>query len=332
MPRQRGQSRVSSSVPAAAPGQVSVEHPLLSQKYSIPTPDLQRLERTLRLWHCAGLTGGVLLGTTRIGKTTAVDECIEHIKEILQAPCFAVRINWKSSQRVTDRTVWVRMLEGLDYGATAGRTPDQLERVLLERLLTCAYEAGGGHCVLFIDDAQWLTPFEYQQLCHLFNQLRDHEIALMVLLIGQPELRGDRTLLRQSGDTQVIGRFMRAEFMFEGIRGITDLEHLLAWFDDRSEYPPGSGHSYLRSFIPQALQCGFRLDRLAGRLWSAYAEWRPQHTADRHAGMQSSMSMMTFSSAVRTLLQELAPRDGAELAVDDQLLAAIMQLVASEHG
>jgi hypothetical protein len=69
-----------------------------------------------------------------------------------------------------------------------------------------------------------------------------------------------------------------------------------------------------------------------GLRWSAYAEWRPQHTADRHAGMQSSMSMMTFSSAIRTLLQELAPHDCAQLAVDDQMLTAIMQLVASEHG
>lgn len=310
----------------------AAEHPLLSQKYSMPTPDLQRLERTLRLWHCAGLTGGLLLGTTRIGKTTAVDDCIEHISEIFQRPCFAVRVNWKSSRRVTDRTFWVRMLEGLDYGLTEDRLPERLERSLIERIVTLAYEVGDGRCALFVDDAQWLSPFEFQQMCHLFNELHRRNIALMVLLIGQPEMRGDRALLREGGDTQVIGRFMRSEFTFEGIRGVPDLERLLTWLDDRSEYPGGSGQSYLRHFLPRAIEHGFRLDRLAGRLWSAYVEWRPEHSADRHAGMKPAMSMMTFSSMITTLIQELARSDGPEIVVEDPLLEAIMRLVASEHG
>jgi hypothetical protein len=62
------------------------EHPLLTQRYCIPTPDLIHLEQSLRLWHRAGITGGVLLGGTRIGKTSGVDECVVHITEILETP------------------------------------------------------------------------------------------------------------------------------------------------------------------------------------------------------------------------------------------------------
>ncbi len=311
---------------------MSEEHPLLSQKYTIPTPDIDRLGSALRLWHRAGLTGGLLLGPTRVGKTNAVDDCIQHIAEILPARCFAARINWILSTRPTERRFFGRILEGLGYGLIQARSSETLERCLVERLMTQAYESGGRRYLLFIDDAHNLNPIEYQWLCHVFNELHDRGVDLMVLLIGQPELRGERTLFREGGDTQVVGRFMRAEFVFEGINDHATLQRLLAWIDDQSEFPTGSRQSYLSAFLPRALERGFRLDRFAGRLWSAYLEWKPTHKADEHAGISPSMSMMTFSAAVTTLVQELAERDDVDLKVEDDLLAAVMRLVAAPHG
>jgi len=308
------------------------DHPLLGPPHTIPTSDIGRLAEQLRLWYCAGLTGALLLGPTRIGKSSAVDDCIAHIDQIVSAPCFAKRINWRASSQLTDRNFFARMLEGLDYRVTERRTAQVLERCLIERLATFAYNSGGRRCLLFIDDANTLTPKEYQWLCHIFNELRDRGVTLVLLLIGQPEMRGARALLRDGGDTQVIGRFMRAEFVFQGVTGDTDLEALLRWIDDTSEHPVGSGQSYLQPFIPRALAGGFRLDRLAGRLWSAYMEWRPEHKADEHAGMNRAMSMMTFNAAVSTLVQELAAQDRENLEVEEDLLGAIMRLVAAQHG
>jgi hypothetical protein len=214
------------------------DHPLLGRDYIVPTPDIARLGEALRLWHCAGLTGALLLGPTRIGKTHAVDDCIAHIDQIVAAPCFAKRINWRSSSQLTDRNFFARMLEGLDYRVTAQRTAQALERCLIERLATLAYASGGRRCLLFIDDANTLVPKEYQWLCHLFNPLHDRGVTLVLLLIGQPEMRGTRALLRDGGDTQVIGRFMRTEFVFGGVGDDRDLEGLLRWIDTASEYPP----------------------------------------------------------------------------------------------
>jgi hypothetical protein len=323
---------VSANASEAGSAHLGNEHPLCGGRYTIPTPDIERLGQALRLWHCAGLTGGVILGTTRIGKTRAVDDCIEHIREIVPAPCFAIRINWRASARPTDRRFYLRLLGGLGFGLTDRRPPEALERCLIERLRTLAHEAGGRRCWIFIDEAHHLTSVEYQWLCHVFNELHDGGVALTVLLIGQPEMRGGRMLLRDGGDTQVIGRFMRIEFEFRGIGSDTDLEGLLRWIDDSSEYPARSGQSYLQPFLPRALKGGFRLDRLAGRLWSAYLEWRPHHKADDHAGMKASMSMMTFNAAVCTLVQELAARDCENLEVEEELLTAVMRLVAAQHG
>jgi hypothetical protein len=308
------------------------DHPLLGHQHTIPTPDIERLAEALRLWHCAGLTGGLLLGPTRIGKTSAVDDCIAHMNQILTSPCFAWRINWRSSSQITDRNFFARMLEGLDYIATETGTAQALERRLIERLATFAYDSGGRRFLLFIDDANTLTPKEYQWLCHVFNELHDRGVKLVVLLIGQPEMRGARALLRDGGDTQVIGRFMRAEFVFQGVTSEADLETLLRWIDDTSEYPAGSGQSYLQPFLPRALASGFRLDRLSGRLWSAYKQWRPQHKADEHSGIDRSMSMMTFNAAISTLVQELVAHDCENLEVEEDLLGAVMRLVATQHG
>jgi AAA domain len=307
------------------------EHPLLGRDYTVPTPDIVRLGEALRLWHRAGITGALLLGPTRIGKTSAVDDCIANIDQIVAAPCFATRINWRNSSQLTDRNFFARRLAGLDYRVTDRATADALERCLVERLATAAYNSAGRRCLLFIDDANTLTPKEYRWLCHIFNELHNRGVTLVVFLIGQPEMRGSRALLRDGGDTQVIGRFMRAEFVFQGVTGDTDLEGLLRWLDNASEHPPGSGQSYLQPFIPRALASGFRLDRLAGRLWSAYLEWRPQHKADEHAGMGRAMSMMTFNGAVSTLVQELAARDSENLEVEEELLGAVMRLVAGQH-
>jgi len=319
---------------AKSAGETSLlrEHPLLTQNFRIPTPDVLRLEKSLRLWHRAGITGGLLLGTTRIGKTTAVDECIINIRDIFSEPCFAVRINWCPSTRTGQQTFFLRLLEGLRHPVLGRTMITQLETRFIERLLTLTADTGGQRCVLFIDEAHCLLQMELQWLCHVFNAVRDRGFALMVILVGQPEMRETRTLSRDSGNTQVIGRFMRTEFVFNGIETEPHLERILAWIDDKSEYPVKSGRSFLQAFIPKAVEGGFRLDRLSGRLWSTYLEWRPKQKADQHAGMVSAMSMMTLSSLIKTLVQELASNDSASLIVSDRLLAAIMKLIAVEHG
>jgi hypothetical protein len=48
--------------------------------------------------------------------------------------------------------------------------------------------------------------------------------------------------------------------------------------------------------------------------------------------MDRAMSMMTFNAAISTLVQELAVRDCETLEVEEQLLGAIMRLVAAQHG
>jgi hypothetical protein len=124
---------------------------------------------------------------------------------------------------------------------------------------------------------------------------------------------------------------MRSEFLYEGVGGEAAFAQLLTWLDDKSEYPRGSRQSFLAPFLPLATQNRFRLDGLSGRLWSAYLEWRPEHRADQHAGLKRSMSMMTFSSIIKTLVQELARQDSCALTVDEQLLGAVMRLVAVER-
>lgn len=41
--------------------------------------------------------------------------------------------------------------------------------------------------------------------------------------------------------------------------------------------------------------------------------------------------MMTFNGAVSTLVQELAARDSENLEVEEELLGAVMRLVAGQH-
>src|SRR5258708_12811552 len=140
------------------------EHPLLGRDYTVPTPDIVRLGEALRLWHRAGITGALLLGPTRIGKTSAVDDCIANIDQIVAAPCFATRINWRNSSQLTDRNFFARMLAGLDYRGTDRATADALERCLVERLATAASNSGGPRPLPLIPHPNTLTPNDYRTI------------------------------------------------------------------------------------------------------------------------------------------------------------------------
>lgn len=309
------------------------KHPALRRRgYCVLTPDLETLAWKLNMWLQGGLSGALITGVTRVGKSAAMEYLCRNFSECTGLNAFTFDADWKSPDQggVRERTFWRRLLRSLDYALTESGTGDDLEARLVERLAASASALNAHYVVLFIDNSNNLSLSELKWLCHLYDELeRLHRLELIVLLFGQPELDQLRTLARQSNDTQIIGRFMRADYAFQGIQNSAQLRSVFERIDTELEFPPNSGVTFPMAFAPKAVKAGFRLTQLAERVWEAYLSRRRETLAD---SIQVGMTMMVFNAFLRMVLKEMQPIDSKNLQIEDKTIEAIMEVIVTQHA
>ncbi len=268
-----------SSVPDSNLTRPSVEpgaHPVESSRYLLLTPIIQQFFEVVCSWIESRVPGGMIYGMPRLGKTRAI-QCLsrlllERFGESLPIFTHACLDHLRPSEsiffedllRAAGHALWAR--------GTAAAKRNRLTEFLIER----AEHSGQNRIVLFVDEAQKLHEQHYKWLVDIHNELDRHNIALIVILVGQPELMHQFSAFQLTNKTQIIGRFMVHQFRFRGLRGQKEIRACLANYDEGSEYPPGSSFSLTRYYFPEAFQAGFRLEECTPIIWRAFREVREE--------------------------------------------------------
>lgn len=148
---------------------------------------------------------------------------------------------------------------------TSGRHPEiQGETYVLRNRLSnlLANEArkhGGNIIVTLIDEAQVMNIQDYRFLKDTGNILSKLDVSMVTILCGQePDFENKRRQLCTIETADLYSRYVSGPVPFVGYSAEGDIESILRQIDEK-EYPPNSGWTWTRFFMPQAWDAGFRL-------------------------------------------------------------------------
>ena len=249
------------------------QHPIESGNYHIITKEILDLYGVINKWIKNRLPGGIVYGRPRLGKTRAIEYMRYYLKEEYgkEFPIFSILC---SQHKPSENKFYTDMLREVGHGFySQGKAEVKKER-LINFFIEEAEKSNQGKIVLFIDEAHMLFEQDYNWLIDIYNQLDRKKINMTVILVGQEELKHQRSSFIVSKKNQIIGRFMVQEYKFSGIKSLQEMKICLDGYDFSSEYPADSGWSFTRYFFPEAYDNGYRLTNDAEVIFNSFQNLR----------------------------------------------------------
>lgn len=205
---------------------------------------------------------------------------------------------------------WNMLLLAAKYEFIDPRKPKKksIARFLFsEHLQTLARSSRCNYVVLIIDEAQRVSTDELTWLMGVQNELDDEGIRLTTVLVGSHVLGYVPDYLARTGYAHVTARFFAQDAPFQGISSIDALIYVLNGYDVDSEWPRGSGISFLQFFAPDAFAEGHRLATHASDLWGAFSDLRPPELQKgKMARIPFELPMKHVAVTVESILKDLA--------------------------
>lgn len=288
--------------------QINPQHCILTRQYAVYTPPIHEMIGQIGDWLDQQRPGGFISGASRLGKTRAIrwylaDVLAERVGSIIPLVIW----NRREDQQPTEGAFWHQLLLASKFQfANPIKALKKTEGayLCLQRFIAIANSAGRNFVVLLIDEAQDMTLREWKWLVGLQNQLDYEGYLLSVFSVGTHQLGYRHEYLASTGNAHVAARFMAAHSQFHGIRTVEEAAYVLNGYDVDSEWPSGSGVSFLKYFAPAEYALGHRLSDRAEQLWRALIELRPVSARNFN-----EFPMQHIAMTVEGMLKQLAQGD-----------------------
>ncbi|MEW8041092.1 MAG: ATP-binding protein [Candidatus Thiodiazotropha endolucinida] len=292
-------------------------HPIYTDRAILPTRALEACVNAIKQWIDNLLPGGIVYARQRHGKTFSIEYLTENINLVCGFPLpVGSLIAWEQQQHVSETRFYTEILDALGYELSDPASLSKLRRRTFGYIEQQARDVGSRQFLLFIDEAQEANLSFYKHLIKLHNELNKRGVRLIVVLFGQPELVGIRANMIKDRKGEIVGRFMTGVHELTGIVDLADLTRMYQSIDTGSEYPIGSGFSYLGFYCPRAFANHFRLADHVERVW----HWITQVLNEEGLVVPKQISMQAIMSLTRWLLIELSAVDDADLVLTDKMI------------
>jgi hypothetical protein len=286
------------------------EHPLYRREYRVATPSIEKFWEVVSDCLRNRIPGALIYAKPRFGKTHA----IQYIRLLLASkypnvPTYHVQAEYKTGN--SEGAFFSNLMAAVHVPLQGAMTNISKRMRLKAKILEHVHQAKSNWAVFFCDEAQRYSKHEYEWLRDVHDALNQHNVRLFVFLVGQPQLLTQKMRFRESGDEQIVMRFMVDELQFRGILTAEDVSTCLNGYDE-TIYPDSSGWSYTRYCYPCAFDAGYRLSSDATVLWRAFKKIHDDF------GLSGTLEipMDYFSRAVEYLLLEAKVLDNASLRFD----------------
>lgn len=274
-------------------------HPVSMQKYIVPTPSINELY--LRVKKCIKLRvpGAIVYAMSRYGKTYAARYVAISLKtDFPHLVTFTFSCHKKKTPN--EASFFSNLLRAVGHERPESGLAYQKRIRLLNKLLELLVASKQNLLVVFADEAQKLQIEEYEWLRDVHDELEARGYRMITFLIGQPQLKNQKTALKEARQTQIVGRFMIDDIEFHGVCSAEDAASCLLGYDTAC-YPSDSDWSFTRFFLPQAWANGVRLADQAPHLWQQFED------AHDEAGFRTALEvpMTYFARSVEIALTEI---------------------------
>lgn len=287
-------------------------HPLTNRTYRVATTAIE--ECWLLVSKCLQyrIPGALIYGESRLGKTYAIEylRMLIH-RERQEIPTFHVQAEHIPNR--SEGAFFSSLLRAVRHPEPDIARNPRKRKALHDRLRSVAESQQSSMVVFFCDEAQRYSFHEYEWLRDVHDELAQCGVRLTTFLFGQERLCEKRTRFQESGDTQIVKRFMVETLRFRGIRSAEDAATCLKSYDEH-EYPAGSGWSFTRYYYPHAFEAGLRLELDALLVWNAYVA---AHQNAVLAG-EVEIPMEYFSRAVEAILLNGLLHDAMDFQLTEQ--------------
>lgn len=313
------------------PERIDPRHCIVTKQYAVYTPPMHEMIGQIGEWIDQQRPGGYIYGASRLGKSRCVQWYVAKVlEEHFKAVVPLVVWNRRPDSQTSEAGFWHQILLASRFEfANPSRPPRKAEAMYLckQRFIAIANNAQRNYIVLLIDEAQDVTFREWKWLVGLQNELDYEGYLLSVFSVGSHQLAYRHEYMAVTGNAHVAARFMAAHARFHGLRSSQEVEYVLNGYDLDSEWPLGSGVSYLEHFAPSDFSAGHRLADCAGHLWRALVELSPD-TAHRHL----EFPMQHIARATESILFQLARgEDWDEVTAYESWLGELAKANFSDH-
>jgi type II secretory pathway predicted ATPase ExeA len=285
---------------------IDPQHCVLTRQYAVFTPPIHEMISQIGDWLDQQRPGGFIYGASRLGKSRALRWYMADVlSERFGAIVPLVIWNRRADQQTSESAFWHQLLLASKFEfVDPAKAPKRTEGAYLcvQRFIAIAKSAGRNYVLLLIDEAQDVTLREWKWLVGLQNQLDYEGYLLSVVSVGTHQLGYRHEYLASTGNAHIAARFMAAHARFHGIRNVEEVAYVLNGYDVDSEWPAGSGTSFLQYFAPTYFARGRRLNDCAERLWRALIELRPAQ-ARNHTEFPMQHIAMTVEGVLKQLSQ-----------------------------
>ncbi len=311
------------------PPHVDPQHPVNRQDYAVYTPPVAAMATVLGDWIEQRQPGGYIYGPSRFGKSRGVKW---HLRSILNER-FGMEMPLRiwvrpAESHVSESRFWKSWLEtvGHRYVDERRNAGDRLA-LLRDYLIAAALECKTNFVVLVIDEAHEMTVREWKWLMSLQNMLDWRGFRMSVFSVGSHQMDYQYDLLGRASYAHVAARFMVAHWPFPGLSDKDELEFVLLGYDTASEWPAGSGTSYLAHFAPSWYDRGERLHHVAETFWRVLEALLPAGYAGDIA-----IPMQHVAWSIESQMLRLAAGDDWETATSEEAwLQALGRTQFSDH-
>jgi len=302
------------------------DHPLVRDRAILPTYALEAFVAQLQCWLESRISGAMVTGHSRVGKTSALRFVLNHLNDLLGVKIpLAVMNAWKGTpSTLTENRFYTELLRALGY-ATPHSGNGVVKKSRIVDFIASEVQAAKEHrFLLLIDEAQKIEPVQLEYLMDIYNELKYMDIQLVTIMVGTPALKTMKTELINEQQTFLLSRFMSGSFHFQGVDSQINLKRICKSLDEQSEYPEGSGISYTAHFVPIAFNNGWRLEDQSELIWRVF------HLviAQEHLPKLKEIPMNSIMAAMTMILLQLSKQDHGALVLEREFVEQMIYRTA----
>ncbi|WP_444993906.1 ATP-binding protein [Aliikangiella sp. IMCC44359] len=190
----------------------------------IHTPMLDKLEKQLHHWLRTGLTGGLVLGKYRTGKTRAIEYISNRLENRKGEKIPTNRITISQKDVSTVASIFRNLCFALDIPIKHRTNADDMANYLTHYFGEQAIQNSTKQVVLIVDEMQRLKVNQINAFAELYDNLSIAKLNMSVFFVGN--LGSSQPLLETISQDQyelIRGRFFTHVFDFSGISRRTDV-------------------------------------------------------------------------------------------------------------
>ncbi|MGF2082565.1 ATP-binding protein [Enterococcus casseliflavus] len=248
-----------------------MKHPVHRKTYRIPTNQVDEFTVLAKKWIYRGKPGAVVYGRPGIGKTQAINFFSSMLETIFEGEKIPYFIGSCPADTSMTSNKFYEFLLNMIGGTIVPRTTSESKRITVIHYLSAVVDQSGQNKIIFfMDEAQNMDKPQYNCLINVHNELKNAGINLIVFLVGQEELADVKSDFKSRGLSQIIRRFMIADYKFTGVRGINDLSMILKSYDEEAIYPTNTDCTFTEFFFFDHFQKGFRLSNYVEEFYEAF--------------------------------------------------------------